>query len=89
MKLVRRAHKLKRVDRYAKMIEQLRENQYDFFMDLDQVTLTTRAENNKSGTEHWSEILQLPDSIGHIGGNFRAYFTKLQMKAFIEHFGDD
>jgi hypothetical protein len=88
MKLVRRAHKLKRVDRYAKMIEQLRENQYDFFMEQDQVTLTTRAENQRNGTAHWSEVLPLPGSIGHIGGSFRAYFTKLQMTAFIEHFGE-
>jgi hypothetical protein len=32
-------------------------------------------------------VLPLPDSIGNIGGSFRAYFTKPQMAAFIEHFG--
>ena len=88
MKLVRRAHKMKRVDRYAAMIELPREHQYDFFMEQDQVTLTTREENQRNGTAHWSEVLPLPDSIGHIGGSFRAYFTNPQKTAFIKHFGE-
>jgi hypothetical protein len=87
MKLVQRAHQMKRVERYAKMIELPRENQYNFFIEQDQVTLTTRTENHKSGTAHWSEVLPLPPSIGHIGGSFRAYFTKPQKTAFIEYFG--
>jgi hypothetical protein len=87
MKFVQRAHKMKRVDRYAAMIALPRESQYDFYFEQDQVVLATRAENNKSGTAHWSEVLPLPTSVGHIGGSFRAYFTKPQMAAFIEHFG--
>ena len=46
MKLVQRAHKMRRVDRYAQMIALPREEQYNFFIEQDQVTLTTRAENN-------------------------------------------
>ena len=88
MKLVQRAHKMKRVDRYAAMIELPREHQYDFFMEQDQVTLTTREENQRNGTAHWSEVLPLPDSIGHIGGSFRAYFTNPQKTTFIKHFGE-
>lgn len=87
MKLVQRAHKMKRVERYEAMIALPREQQYDFFMAQDQVTLATRAENHKNGTEHWSEVLQLPDSIGRIGGSFRAYFTAKQRAAFVAHFG--
>ena len=88
MKLVQRAHKMKRVERYAKMIALPRENQYDFFIEQDRVTLTTRAENHKSGTAHWSEVLPLPPSIGHIGGSFRTYFTKPQKNAFVEYFAE-
>ena len=87
MKLVQRAHKMRRVDRYAQMIALPREEQYNFFIEQDQVVLATRAENNRHGIEHWSEVLPLPASIGHIGGSFRVYFTKQQKAAFIEHFG--
>lgn len=88
MRLVQRAHKMKRVDRYTQMIALPREEQYDFFIEQDQVVLTTRAENAKHGTGHWSEVLPLPASLGHIGGSFRVYFTKQQKAAFIEHFGE-
>ncbi len=87
MKQVQRAHKMRRLDRYEAMIALPREEQYDFFMAQDQVTLATRAENHKNGTNHWSEVLPLPESIGRVGGSFRAYFTKPQMAAFVEHFG--
>lgn len=89
MKLVQRAHQMKRVERYAKMIAMPRESQYDFFIEQDQVTLTTRTENHKSGTAHWSEVLTLPPSIGHISGSFRVYFTKPQKTAFIKYFVED
>jgi hypothetical protein len=88
MQLVQRAHKMKRADRYAQMIALPREDQYSFFVEQDKVTLTTRAENAKNGIGHWSDVLPLPDSIGHIGGSFRAYFTKPQRAAFVEHFGE-
>ncbi|WP_158273251.1 hypothetical protein [Limnohabitans sp. WS1] len=87
MKLVQRAHKMRRLDCYEAMIGLPREEQFDFFMELDQVTLTTRTENHKNGTEHWSEVLQQPESIGRIGGSFRAYFTAKQRAAFVAHFG--
>jgi hypothetical protein len=87
MKLVQRAHRRRRLDRYVAMIAFPREEQYDFFMEQDQVTLTTRTENHKNGTEHWSEVLQLPESIGCIGGGFRTYFTANQRAAFVAHFG--
>jgi hypothetical protein len=87
MKQVQRAHKMRRLDRYEAMIALPREEQYDFFMAQDQVTLATRAENHKNGTNHWSEVLPLPESIGRVGGSFRAYFTKPQMAAFVTHFG--
>lgn len=83
MKLVQRAHQMKRVDRYTQMIGLPREEQYDFFIEQDQVVLTTRAENGKHGTAHWSEVLPLPPTVGHLGGSFRAYFTKPQKAAFI------
>lgn len=87
MKLVQRAHQMKRVDRYAAMIALPRDSQYDFYFEQDQVVLATRAENAKHGTEHWSEVLPLPPTDGHIGGSFRVYFTKTQKTSFIEHFG--
>jgi hypothetical protein len=54
MTLVQRAHKMRRVDRYAAMIALPREEQYEFFCKQDKVVSTTRAENNKNGIEHWS-----------------------------------
>lgn len=86
MKHVQRAHKMRRFDRYEAMIALSRDEQYDFFMAQDKLTLATRAENHKNGTNHWSEVLPLPESIGRIGGSFRAYFTKPQMAAFVAHF---
>jgi hypothetical protein len=56
-------------------------------MAQDKVTLTTREENHRNGTNHWSEVLPMPESIGRLGGSFRAYFTKRQKAAFVDHFG--
>jgi hypothetical protein len=87
MKQVHRAHKMRRLDRYEAMTTLPRDEQNDFFMAQDKVTLATRAENHKNSTNHWSEVLPLPESIGRVGGSFRAYFTKPQLAAFVAHFG--
>jgi hypothetical protein len=79
MKLVQRAHRMRRLDRYEAMIALPGQEQYDFFMAQDKVTLTTRAENHKNGTNHWSEVLPIPDSIGRLGGSFRSNFIKSQL----------
>jgi hypothetical protein len=34
-------------------------NAYDFFFQLDSVTLTTSKENGRHGYEHWSEVFPL------------------------------
>jgi hypothetical protein len=72
---LRRAHRVKRADRAAQIFgcEQpmKRTDLFEHFFGLDEVVLSTPAENGKHGDRHWSTVIDIPPQ----------YFTKSGMKA--------
>ncbi|VTU43529.1 hypothetical protein H6P1_00496 (plasmid) [Variovorax sp. PBL-H6] len=72
---LRRAHRVKRIDRAAAMFvraERMTPDElFKHFFELDEVVLATVKENGRHGITHWAEVIDVPVE----------YFTRTGMKA--------
>jgi len=81
-----------RVDRAKKLFEReepmSREELLSYFFEHDTVALVTKAENSKSGVEHWSKLHAVPEGL-FTAGSFSIYVRKRKELEWIRCFEGD